>query len=71
MAGSESTTIPVELPRYEARALAYIVRRIDYSLCAKWSSMGRTYGPRLEHDVMWSTVCMLERQLNEAGFEAH
>jgi len=70
MAGPETTTIPLELPRDEARALAQIVKRIDYNMCAKWSSMTRMYGPRSEHDVMWSAVCMLERQLGEAGFEA-
>jgi hypothetical protein len=70
MAGSETTTIPLELPREEARAFAQIVKRIDYNLCAKWASMTRTYGPRSEHDVMWSAVCMLERQLNEAGFDS-
>jgi hypothetical protein len=70
MADSENTTIPLELPREEATAFAQIVKRLDYNTCAKWSSMTRTYGPRSEHDVMWSAVCMLERQLNEAGFEA-
>jgi hypothetical protein len=70
MAESQNTTIPLELPREEARALAQAVKRIDYNLCAKWSSMTRTYkSNRSEHDVMWSAVCMLERQLNEAGFE--
>jgi hypothetical protein len=69
MAESKNTTVPLELPRDEARALSFIVKRIDYNLCAKWSSMTRTYGTRSEHDVMWSAVCMLERQLNEAGFE--
>jgi hypothetical protein len=59
----------LELPRDEARALAQIVKLIDYNMCVKWSSMTRTYGPRSEHDVMWSAVCMLERQLAEAGLE--
>jgi hypothetical protein len=70
MAESQSTTIPLELPREEARAFAQVIKRIDYNLCAKWSSMTRTYNStRSEHDVMWSAVCMLERQLAEAGFD--
>jgi hypothetical protein len=48
MADSESTTIPPELPHDEAKAFAHAVRRIDYNLCAKWSSVTRTYGVRSE-----------------------
>jgi hypothetical protein len=69
MAGSESTTIPLELPRDEARALAQLVKRIDYGTCARFASITTKYGARSEGDVMWSAVCMLQRQLGEAGFD--
>ena len=67
MAGSETTTIPLELPPDEARALAQFVKRIDYETCARFASITTTYGRRSEGDVMWSAICMLQRQLGEAG----
>jgi hypothetical protein len=69
MAGSETTTIPLELPPDEARALAQLVKRIDYGTCARFASTTTKYGTRSESDVMWSAVCMLQRQLGEAGFD--
>jgi hypothetical protein len=63
-------TIPLELPFDEAAALAQLVKRIGYNDCAKLASKTVTYGPhnRTEADVMWSAVCMLQRELAEAGF---
>ena len=69
MAGPESTTIPLELPPDEARALAQLVKRIDYGTCARFASITTKYGTRSEGDVMWSAVCMVQRQLGEAGFD--
>jgi hypothetical protein len=68
MADPDAITIPLELPRDEAAALAQLVKRIDYETCARFASTTTTYGLRSEGDTMWSAVCMLQRQLGEAGF---
>jgi hypothetical protein len=46
------------------------VKRVDYGTCARFASPTTTYchPPRTEGDVMWSAICMLQRQLGEAGF---
>jgi len=62
-------TIPVELPSSdEAAALAQYVKRIGYEDVNKFASPCITYGGRTEADVMWSAVCVLQRQLADAGF---
>jgi hypothetical protein len=68
MADPEAITIPLELPRDEAAALSQFVKRVDYETCTRFASVTTTYGGRSEGDVMWSAVCMLQRQLAEAGF---
>jgi hypothetical protein len=68
MANQETITIPLVLPFDEAAALAQFVKRIDYETCAKFAAVCWTYGNRAESDVMWSAVCLLQRQLAEAGF---
>jgi hypothetical protein len=68
--GTESTiTIPVTLPSSdEAVALAQYVKRIGHEDVNKFASPCITYGGRSEADVMWSAVCVLQRQLADAGF---
>jgi hypothetical protein len=61
-------TIPFELPRDEATALAQFVKRIHWGTCSRFASRTTTYDGRSEADVMWSAVCMLQNQLAEAGF---
>jgi hypothetical protein len=56
------------IPETEAKALAKLVGRIDYDTCNRFASVCFTYGNRSEGDVMWSAICMLQRQLGEAGF---
>jgi hypothetical protein len=68
MANEDAITIPLELPRDEAAALSQLVKRIDYDTCSRFASVSTTYSGRWERDVMWSAVCMLQRQLGEAGF---
>jgi hypothetical protein len=69
MADRDTITIPFELPPYEAYALAQLVKRIGYNDCVKLANKNSDYGDgRSEADVMWSSVCMLQRQLAEAGF---
>jgi hypothetical protein len=68
MADPDAITIPLELPRDEAAALAQFVKRVDYDTCIRFASVTTTYNGRAEGDVMLSAVCMLQRQLGEAGF---
>jgi len=68
MADREAITIPLELPCDEAAALAQFVKRVDYDTCTRFASPTTTYNGRVEGDVMWSAICMLQRQLAEAGF---
>jgi hypothetical protein len=68
MTGSEVITIPITLPFDETQALAQFVKRIDYETCCRFASVCWTYGARSEGDVMWSAICLLQRQLAEAGF---
>jgi hypothetical protein len=68
MATDDDSKIPLELPRNEAAAFSQFVKRIDYDTCARFASKFVFYDGRTESDVMWSAVCMLQRQLAEAGF---
>jgi hypothetical protein len=68
MADRDTITIPLELPPDEAAALAQLVKRIDYNDCRKLADKHVRYDGRCESDVMWSAVCMLQRELAEAGF---
>lgn len=70
MAERDNITIPLELPPDEAAALAQLVKRIGYNDCAKFANKRMVYGlqARSEADVMWSAICMLQRELAEAGF---
>jgi hypothetical protein len=49
-------------------ALAQFVKPVDYDTCCRFASVCWTYGRRSEGDVMWSAICLLQRQLAEAGF---
>jgi hypothetical protein len=68
MATSDTVTIPLILPFDEAAALAQFVKRIDYDTCARFAAVCWLYNGRSEGDVMWSAICLLQRQLAEAGF---
>jgi hypothetical protein len=49
-------------------ALAQLVKRLDYDTCARFASVSWTYGNRSESYVIWSAVCLVQRQLADAGF---
>jgi hypothetical protein len=68
MGNSDTITIPLILPFDEAAALAQLVKRIDYDTCARFASMFVFYSGRTEGDTMWSAVCLVQRQLADAGF---
>jgi hypothetical protein len=56
------------MPEDELRALAQFAKRIGYEDVNHFAAASYTYAVRSEGDVMWSAVCMLQRQLAEAGF---
>jgi hypothetical protein len=61
--------IALRLPDDEAVALAQFVKRVDYETVNRFASPRATYGnSRTEADTMWCAVCLLQRQLGEAGF---
>jgi len=68
MASSDTITIPLILPFDEATALAQFVKRIDYDALGRFTSTFVFYSGRTEHDTAWSAVCLVQRQLAEAGF---
>jgi hypothetical protein len=41
---------------------------IDHELCNRLAGVYVTYNGRSEGDTMWSAVCLLQRQLADAGF---
>jgi hypothetical protein len=49
-------------------ALAQLAKRVGYDDLICYSSRHERYGKRLEIDVMWSAVNIVQRQLAEAGF---
>jgi hypothetical protein len=74
MATQDVITIPFDMPRNEWSAFAQFCKRVDYGTCVRLASPTTTYNDsnavagRVEGDIMWSAVCMLQRQLAEAGF---
>jgi len=69
MAERQVITIRLEFPSSdEAAALAQFVKRTTFDDCVQKASLFVFYSRRTEVDVMWSAVCILQRQLAEAGF---
>ena len=68
MAEQQASTIPLELPPNEAAAFSQFVKRIDYDALGRFTSTFVFYSGRTEHDTAWSAVCLVQRQLAEAGF---
>ncbi len=68
MAGPDTITIPLILPFDEAAALAQFVKRVGYEDVNRFASPCWTYSGRTEGDTMWSAVCLVQRQLADAGF---
>jgi hypothetical protein len=60
--------VSIDMPADELSALAQFVKRVDYNTCVRFASVLATYNGRHEVDVMWSAVCLLQRQLADAGF---
>jgi hypothetical protein len=68
MPGPDTITIPLVLPFDEAAALAQFAKRIDYATVGRFTSTFTFYSGRTEQDVAWSAVCLMQRQLADAGF---
>ena len=68
MATNDDSKIPLELPRSEAAACSQFLKRIDYDTMGRFTSIFVFYSGRTEHDVAWSAVRIVQRQLAEAGF---
>ncbi len=67
-ATNDDSKIPLELPPDEAAAFSQFCKRIDYDTVGRFAAVSVTYNGRSEHDVSWSALQMLRRQLAEAGF---
>jgi len=72
---SDDVTIPLSMPREEARALAKIARRFTYEDAVAFSrrrlGSGRLFRnteSRTEHDIVWAAISILRRALTAAGF---
>ncbi len=63
-----SLMVPINLPRAEWTAFTQFLKRTDYATCVRLAYPNMTYNGRAEGDVIWSAVCMVQRQLAEAGF---
>jgi hypothetical protein len=63
----EDIAIPLRLPAYEALALAYLLKHLEYETVVRHSRQC-VYGRRQECDVMWAAAQLLRRQLADAGF---
>jgi hypothetical protein len=69
MANPQSITIPIDLPRDEARAFAELLKRTSYEDCLRRSNRLKRYSDgREEADVMWSALRLVESQFGETGF---
>ena len=61
--------IALRLPHDEADAFAQLIKRTTYDDCVRHSNRMRRYPDgRLELDVMWAAVQLVEAQFAEAGF---
>jgi hypothetical protein len=67
MSDSQEYDVMIVIPETEARAFAKLVGRIDFDTCTRFASTTVNYNGRCEGDVMWSAVCLLQRQLADAG----
>jgi hypothetical protein len=67
MPDPDTITIPLTLPFEEAQALSQLVKRIDYATIGSFTSTFTFYSGRTEQDVAWSAVCLVQRQLADAG----
>jgi hypothetical protein len=68
MATNDDSKIPLELPRNEAAACSQFLKRIDYHTVGRFCAVCVTYSGRSEHDTAWAALCMLRRELAEAGY---
>ena len=67
MSNSETTRIVLALPSIEASALAHFVKRVDFEMVARLSSVSVVSDGKSEADMIWYALVELRRALAEAN----
>lgn len=67
MSNSETTRIVLALPSIEASALAHFVKRVDFEMVARVSSVSVVSDGKSEADMIWYALIELRRALAEAN----
>jgi hypothetical protein len=64
---SETTRIALALPSLDAAALAHFVKRVDFEMVARLSSVSVVSDGKSEADMIWYALIELRRALEEAN----
>jgi hypothetical protein len=67
VSNSETTRIGLALPCLEAAALAHFVKRVDFEMVARLSSVSVVADGKSEADMIWYALIELRRALAEAN----
>ena len=67
MSSSETTRIALTLPSLDAAALAHFVKRVDFEMVARLSSVSVVSDGKSEADMIWYALIELRRALAEAN----
>jgi hypothetical protein len=67
MDNAETTEISLALPSLEAAALAHFVKRVDFEMVARLSSVSVVSDGKSEADMIWYALIELRRALAEAN----
>jgi hypothetical protein len=67
VSNSETTRISLALPSLEAAALAHFIKRVDFEMVARLSSLSVVFDGKSEADMIWYALIELRRALAEAG----
>jgi len=67
VSNSETTRIALALPSLEAAALTHFVKRVDFEMVARLSSVSVVSDGKSEADMIWYALIELRRALAEAN----
>jgi hypothetical protein len=67
MSDSETTEISLALPSLQAMALAHFVKRVDFEMVARLSSVTVVSDDMSEADMIWFALVALRSALTEAA----
>jgi hypothetical protein len=67
VSNSETTSIALALPSIEAAALAHFIKRVDFEMVARLSSVSVVSDGKSEADMIWYALIELRRALAEAN----